>query len=194
MFFVDGGEELAELFHVVVGEDAEGSFGHAGGIDERCVGELVEEDEVTFACDDWDRGKSSGVAGGEGEGGFGMFRGGDAFLQRGVRGGGAGDESGGGGAGAVFRDAIGEGGGDGGVVGEAEVVVGGEAPEFATVAGDAQVFAFPGGEATEEVFFRESFELLAGIHRSRGALNVQHRTLNGRGGISLRPGVREPSA
>lgn len=71
-----------------------------------------------------------------------MFRGGDAFLERGVGEGGACDESGGGGAGAVFRDSFDEGSGDGWVEGEAEVVVAGEVPEFTAVAGDEESAAF----------------------------------------------------
>ena len=169
VFRAEGGEEFPELVHVVVWKDAQRGFGHAGGIDEGCVGELVEEEEVAFPGDDRDGGKGGGVAGGEDECRFGIFRGGDGFLKRGVGVGGAGDEPGCAGAGAKFRDAIRERGGDGGVEGEAEIVVGGEVPEFASAAGDAEVPAFAGGEAAEEVFPFQGVELSAGIHR-----NIHH--------------------
>ena len=129
-FFAGGAEDFFEFVEVVVGEDTEGGAAEACGVDEGGVAEFVEDEGVVFPGKGGEGAEGGGVAIGEGEGGFGFFGVGEFFLELVVEVERAADESGGGGAGSVGLEGGLGGDDEGGVVGEAEVVVRGKVGEF----------------------------------------------------------------
>ena len=123
------GEDGFEAGEVVVGKDTEGGAAEAGGVDEAGVGEFVEDDGVAATDEGGDGAERGGVTAAEDKGGGFFLPGGEFLLQREDSGAGAGDESGGACAGAVFQRGLVGGGDEGGVMAEAEVIVGGEVEE-----------------------------------------------------------------
>ena len=118
-----GVEEFLKFMEIVVGEDAKGGAGEPGGIDQAGMGELIDDDGVALADNGRDGAHGGGVAVGESEGGFGFLSVGDFFFESMVEIERSADEAGGGGSGAVVGEGPGGGLDEGGVLGEAEVVV-----------------------------------------------------------------------
>ena len=117
---------VIEFSRVVVREGAVNRAAQAGAVDEACVAEAIEEDDIILAGQRLQGADARGRAAAEGEGGFGAFEGREFFLQFGVRSLRAGDQAGGTRARAVIAGRADGGLDDIAVRGESEIIIGGE--------------------------------------------------------------------
>ena len=124
---------FAEAFGVVVAEALDLYAGHFAGVEEAAVAEGVDDDAVGGAEESGDEAEVGHVSGGEGDGGFGTFEGGEVALDLTMDVEGAGEEACAAGAGAVASDGVPGCGVDAGVTDEPEVVVGRHHEHLVTV-------------------------------------------------------------
>ena len=133
-----------QIIQVVVGEHAEFRAAEPRGVHDAGVDQFVEHDDVILAEQRADGADGRGVAGGETQRGFGVFEGGERFLQFVKRRERAANQARGAGAGAEFFDGL-----DGGffqnrIIGEAEIIVGRKIEQGLAADFDAR----PCGEST----------------------------------------------
>ena len=97
--------------------------GEAGGIHDAGVDEFIHDDNIVFSNQGADGANGGGVAGGEGQRGFGAFEGGEGFVQLVMRSEGAADETGSACARAEFFNRLNGGFFDDRFVGQAEIII-----------------------------------------------------------------------
>ncbi len=130
------GEQRAGAFVVEMGEGATQGAGVAGSVEEAGVVELVGDDAVARSGEGGQDGEIGHEAGGEEEGGLGLLEAGEGGFELVMEFHGAGDEARGAGAHAVAGEGVACGVDDGGVGGEAEIVIRGELEILTSVYGE----------------------------------------------------------
>ena len=131
-----GGEQFDRMGDVVVAEDERFGRRELRAGEEAGMRQLVDQDEIFRSRERWDDAEIGEVAGAEHAGRLGSFDAGEAGFELAKQRIIAGDETRGAAARAVTLDRRDGGGLDGGMMGEAQIVVAGEGEKAAAVADD----------------------------------------------------------